>query len=45
MNEFVAILIGASVCFVVPAASLAAGIWIGHHGMPFEVRWRRNEQE
>jgi hypothetical protein len=45
MNEFVAILIGATACFIVPGATFAMGIWIGRNGMPLEIRWKGKDYD
>lgn len=45
MNEATSILLGAVVCLVIPALCLAIGIYIGRHGMPIEIRWRRSRDD
>lgn len=40
ISEWASIILGAVVCLVIPAMSMAIGIYIGRHGMPIEIRWR-----
>jgi hypothetical protein len=37
---FVAMLVGIGLCFVVPATSFVAGVYVGRYGSPVTVTWR-----
>jgi len=42
---FISLLVGAGLCFVVPAVSFAAGVFIGRYGSPVTIRWRGTQHE
>jgi hypothetical protein len=45
ISETVSIILGAVICFLVPTLCLSAGIYIGRHGMPFEIHWKRGRSD
>lgn len=45
MPTWMPTVIGMLMCFVVPAISFAAGVWIERYGMPVEIRWRGRKEE
>lgn len=40
MNSLLPVLVGATLCFIVPAISFVAGITIGRYGSPVRIEWR-----